>query len=308
MSHRSLILLAGALLLIASVSVSSAVHCQLPIANCPLPIDLSSPPDPAKVLEEQRSRGQAAQRLLGVAVRTFESEHFIVHSTFDEAQGKDVPALAEAVYRQFVSVFKVAPDEFTWTGKVVVYALARREEFAEFSAKAHGFAGNAAGAYFRAAGAQAELVVPRNGDMERFRQDLTHEGTHLLLHFYRKPGGVPNWLQEGLAQWFEFKAFPDCKACTDSRALLKKDPAEKLSTGLADIVKDDRPRESSDLAGYSYVWGFVAYLVEKRPGEFVAFVRELKDGAGREQAAQKAFGEGFAQLVDSWARQVPSDK
>lgn len=265
-------------------------------------------PDAARTVEEQRARGEAAGRLLGRTVRTFESKHFIVHTTLDDAEGAEIPKLAEESYQRFRDAMGIDEKDFRWTGKVVVYVLSGGEEFATFSEKAHGYQGGASGAYFRAALDQAELVLPRTQDAQRFKQDLTHEASHLLLHFYKQPGRVPNWLQEGLAQWFEFKGSPDSKAETEARKTVAGDPADKQLGQLNRLLKEGYPKEAADVAGYTYAWSFVDYLMDARRAELVRFMGELKDGADQEQAAKKTFGEDLSQLEKSWVKHVHADQ
>lgn len=261
--------------------------------------------DPEKILQEQRSRAEVTAKLLGVPVSTLESDNFIIHTTFDRAGRAGLTRLAEKLYRRFRRTLGArSQEEFVWTGKVVVYAFARREEFTEFSEKAHQFPGAAAGAYFRAAAGQAELVVPANGGRKRFEQDLTHEATHLLLHFYRHPGRIPNWLHEGMAQSFEFKAFRRCRAHLDSRSRIAKDLREKRLLKVAQFVGKDRPQLASDLMGYAYAWSFVDYLIERRRSQLIKFIRELKDGTESREAARKAFGAELSELEPSWVRHI----
>lgn len=258
-----------------------------------------------EVLAEQRTRGEVTGKLLGVTVATLESKHFIIHTTFDEADRDSLTALAERLHQRFSRTFAVkSSKEFAWTGKVVIYAFARREQFTDFSERAHSFRGTAAGAYFRAAGKQAELVVPRNGTREHFEQDLTHEATHLFLHFYRRTGRIPNWLHEGLAQSVEFKAFPKCPARTDAVTRISQDLSRKGLMKLRDLIDQDRPTAASDLVGYAYAWSFVDYLLEKRRTQLIRFIRELKDGTDLDKAAGKAFGVGLTELEPSWIAHV----
>ncbi len=261
----------------------------------------------AKVLAEQRRRGEAASTLLGRAVRTFESEHFIVHTTFSDADGEKIPGMAEAAYERFVKALDARAGEFCWTGKVVVYVLAGGEEFMTFSREAHGVEGGTT-AYFRASDAQAELVIPRNDTGDHFEQDLTHEATHVLLHFYRVPGSVPPWLHEGLAQTLEFQAFPKCRERTEAQERVKKGLEDNEAVGLVRLVKEARPASSSDLTGYAYSWSVVDNLLTSRPDEMRAFVRQLKDGTTQEEAVQKAFRTSLEALEAWWLKQVRKEK
>ena len=247
--------------------------------------------DPAKILQEQRDRGEVTSKLLGVPVVTLESEHFIIHTTFERGDAAGLSAFAEKLYGRLRRALGAGSDEaFTWTGKVVLYAFARRDEFTEFAERAHRFPGRVAGAYFRAVSGQAELVVARNGGRKRFEQDLTHEATHLFLHFYRHPGRVPNWLHEGMAQSFEFEAFRSCQAHVNARKRIARDLAAHKLMKLDDLLGPDRPGSASDLAGYDTAWSFVEYLRKKRRSQLLNYLRELKDGADSGQAAKKAFG------------------
>ena len=264
--------------------------------------------DPARVLEEQRARSDVTAKLLGVAVKTVESEHFIVHTTFDAVDAKKISDGLEEIDRQFKEALGVQDKEFVWTGKVVVYAFAKPEEFATFSEKAHGYQGGAGGAYFRAALDQAELVLPRKGNDERFKQDLTHEATHLLLHFYRRPGLIPNWLQEGLAQWAEFKAVPQCQARADSRKRIASDLAQRKLLRLTALVDDGRPVSADDVVAYAYAWSLVDFLADTRRDKLVRFVRELKDGVEQSVAAKKVFGDDIPNLEPQWIRFVDKYK
>jgi hypothetical protein len=139
----------------------------------------------------------------------------------------------------------------------------------------------------RAMGGEDLLVFTYWGD--RIQQDLRHELTHGLLHSVLK--GVPLWLDEGLAEYFELP--PEKKHINDSHLnYIRRSTAEPFRPSLTrleglDQVKDMTPAE------YRESWAWVHYFLQGNADARTAllgYLQQLKSnpqpGALRPRLAQ----------------------
>jgi hypothetical protein len=157
---------------------------------------------------------------------------------------------------------------------VQVYLFEERDRYEQFMAKNYPRLPQRR-AFFvaqpRFAGAAEELLVYAYLG-ERIQQDLRHELTHALLHSVLK--GVPMWLDEGIAEFFETPSANDGLNPEHLRRLR----AENASPNLARLeglneVRDMNPAE------YREAWAWVHLMLRGRPearNVLLQYVRELR--------------------------------
>ena len=260
-----------------------------------------TPEELQAVLTEQRGRSDVVAKAVGEQVFTLETPHFAMYTTFPVGDHPLLKELCEDVYGGFDRIFEISKNkDRMWDGKCVAYFFKTRSEFKKFAAAVHHYPAEVAGGYFRARGGQCELVIPNIEGLDRFKETLVHEGAHAFLHYYRVPGHVPNWVQEGVAQYFEFDRFPDsAHAKTLNRDVLTA--ARSFRTiPLKDLVAASRPTGPADVDGYAFAYSYVDFLIHKAPKRFADFVRGMKSGLEPEEALKKAYGLDFDEFQKHW--------
>lgn len=121
---------------------------------------------------------------------------------------------------------------------------------------------------------------------ERLEEDLRHEATHALLNV--AVNGLPLWLDEGLAEYFEA---PDEQGGVNAEHLdrLPRDRAEGWQPDLARLesLKDVRQMSPRD---YRESWAWVHYLLNGPPAgkaTLLGYLNDLRKGGQAPSLAER---------------------
>lgn len=126
---------------------------------------------------------------------------------------------------------------------------------------------------------------------------IIHEVTHVLVGSltFSCLGGVPTWLNEGLAVYSEGKLDPESQSQLDdaiqNNTLLT---VRSLSTGFSEVP-------SKALLSYSQSYSIVKFLVETYgQDKMTALLTSLRDGAAVDDALLDTYGFDIEGLEDAW--------
>ncbi|MEI8349706.1 MAG: peptidase MA family metallohydrolase [Candidatus Omnitrophota bacterium] len=138
---------------------------------------------------------------------------------------------------------------------------------------------------------------------ENFSRILSHELTHIIFREYVGYNRLPLWLDEGMAQYIEYR---------DS---LNEQSAVSL---MKQLIPGNRYLKFSDINGiytlgnntdvglfYAQAFCMVYFLIKRFSREdFSEFLSYLKDGNSLDDALRKSFNgiDGMAQFEESWRR------
>jgi len=218
-------------------------------------------------------------------------DHFIIFYTGEKQFAKDVLSASEKYYLRIADDLGYQRYEnfWQWDNRVKIYIYPDRETFQDSSLQPEWSEGLAN--YNR-----KEIISYEwhEGFVETL---LAHEIAHLVFRDYVGfNGGIPLWLDEGVAQWEEH---PKREVIRDEvRELLKKDEL----IPLAELTKMDI-RGSADEAQvrrfYIQAAMLVGFLVEEYgASRFVNFCRNLRDGKNLDDALRFAYPTNFRKLDD----------
>jgi len=161
-------------------------------------------------------------------------------------------------------------------------------------------------------------------EAERQIATILHEACHQIAFntgLQTRLGDYPLWLSEGIATFFESA---DTRSSTgwagagrvntynlqQIRHYFRSRPVDSLTTLL---VQDDRFRKGdTSAAAYGESWGLTFYLVKKKPKEFVAYLKKLRDrlpgnpsdSKGRLEDFQDSFGGDLDKLDKEFVRMM----
>jgi hypothetical protein len=134
-------------------------------------------------------------------------------------------------------------------------------------------------------------------DIEWGRDAIVHELTHVLVgHLtFSCLGGVPTWLNEGLAVYSEGGLDPASQSQLDDA--IKNDTlltVRSLSAGFSEVP-------SKAYLSYSQSYSIVKFLVETYgQDKMTALLTSLRDGATVDDALMDAYGFNVEGLEDAW--------
>ena len=258
-----------------------------------------------KIVARQLAIGPTVEAATAQTVTSYETDHFVIHTTFPPGDHKLLGDLCEKLYAGFDRIFQIsAKNDRMWDGKCLMYLFKDREGFVAFSTSMHRFPGQMAGGYFRARGGMCEVVIPNLSGIDRFKETMVHEGAHAFLHFYRSVGRVPRWVQEGTAQYFEFEEFPKSSMLRMHNRTVTRAVKDGRILTLKALQDSDRPRVGTDTEGYAWCYTYISFLIHTDAKKYAEFVRAMKSGLEPENALQKAFDWDFDAFQTAWLKAV----
>ena len=167
--------------------------------------------------------------------------------------------------------------------------------------------------------AKTNWLAVRLDECDNFQLPL-HEGIHQQVFnrgWYKRMAPVPVWFNEGIATGFENEG---SKLRGDPRKVSAEyltRSARPMAVTFADVIVDDTAFRGDVLAGdaYTRAWALHWLLVNRRPDEYAAFVKELGTRESfqrvppedRLETFQETFGLKVGDLQEYYVREVLKD-
>jgi len=225
--------------------------------------------------------------------QVIKSQHFLVYYAGEKSFAKDVSRRAEHYYDKIASDLGYARyDKFwQWENRVKIYIYATHEDFIRGAGIPRAWAQGMADY-------DKKEIISFKWSKGFLESLLPHELTHLIFRdfvgFPASGGGIPLWIDEGVAQSQEEGKKEEAEKIM--RQLIKKSgyiPIRDLMT------MDVRGEDNAFLAGYFYLEAIslVGFLIDEYGGrKFTLFCRALRDGKTFDKALFYAYGNSIANV------------
>lgn len=218
------------------------------------------------------------------------SQHFLVYHANDAAFAARVAESAEPLYRTIADDlgFKRTSGFWLWDHRARILIYPTREAF-QAACNAPGWAGG------RASSREHAIAGCRSDGDRLTSVILPHEMAHLVLSEFVGEARLPQWLNEGFAQW-------------EQNGRPKQAPAGGGPWIPLTQLFDMDVRRDGDTgrvhAYYAQCASVVGFLIGSYGGErFGVFCRALRDGKAVPQALSSAypdFADGIEALERAW--------
>jgi len=255
---------------------------------------LAATPDEvrARVTDIYHTFGRKVQEVLGERVKLVETDHFLIWTDWPAPFHERLVHSCETMYAALCRVFGISTAEQVFLAKCPLFCFESKARFLRFARSFDGFDGKEAIGYTRSIerNGHVHVVLLRRGraeeDFERFEYTLVHEGTHAFLHRLYSPRLIPNWVNEGLAEFMSDQVLGErCPA---------RGNAELLA---AQYVRHDWPVapllasvEPIGVHQYAIAHSLIAFLAGMKEGSLRGMIRRLKAGDGFAEALSAEFG------------------
>ena len=223
------------------------------------------------------------------------SQHFLVYYLDDKNFADNVSRNAERYYDKIASDLGYSRyDNFwQWDNRVKIYIYPDRAQFVAGTGVPREWAEGLA--KYK----EKEIISYKwsEGFLETL---LPHELTHLIFRdfvgFPASGGGIPLWLDEGVAQWEEESMKGEAKKIT--KELIRSHsyiPIRQLTE--MDVRKEENTLVARNF--YFQATTLVGFLVEKYGGrKFTLFCRGLRDGKSMDEALSSAYTNVISDTAD----------
>lgn len=256
-----------------------------------------------RIMEAYRTFGREVERVLGRAIISTETEHFLIGTDFAE---RDVPQLrswCEAMYATLTKTLGLSDDQRVFVAKCPMFCFRSRVRFRKFAKHFDGFDARDSIGYTRSieSSGHTHVAILHQGteaaDRDRFACTLVHEGTHAFLHRLYSTRLIPHWVNEGFADLMADRVLGDrCGKRPDASLLARC--FVRYDWSIRDMLESAAP---IGVEQYPLAHSVVAFLFERGAERFTHFIEQLKSGATIQSALSNTYdGLTIAALEREW--------
>lgn len=237
------------------------------------------------------------------AVATTQTHEFVVASDIPAAQLAPFTAKLDAMHDFLCDLYGIPRGEPVWKGKCLVVAFLREEDFAAFESRFMRVeARGAHGLCHQRSDGRVLMACHRGADASAFAHMLVHETSHGFNHRWLSPQPLPNWLNEGIAEWVGTQVVPHCRQVP----LKEARAAEFMKAGgtVGPGFFTDGPDHHIEAVQYGIASSLVRMMVARDRKKFASFVQGIKEGLPVEESLQSSYGGTLADLLAAYGRVV----
>jgi hypothetical protein len=260
--------------------------------------DLSAEQHATTVAELEAFVEQVRARFPKLVVsRTHE---FLVATDIPAAQMAPFVAGLDRMHDFLCDLYGIPRGEPVWQGKCLVVAFLSEDDFRAFE---DGFMQSRLrgmhGICHQRSDGRVITACHRGDDGPAFAHMLVHETSHGFNHRWMSPVRLPNWLNEGIAEWVGTKVVPGC-----DQVPLKEARAVEAMRSRRDVGPGFFEADNIEPVQYGIASGLVRFMATRDATKFAAFVKGIKEGAPVEAALRESFGASLDDLLAGYGRTI----
>ena len=237
------------------------------------------------------------------ALESTQTHEFLVAT--DIPAGQIAPYLAnlDAMHDFLCDLYAIPRGEPVWRGKCLVIAFLREEDFHAFEARFfEAVPRGVHGLCHQRSDGRVIMACHRGDDAPAFGHMLVHETSHGFNHRWMSPVRLPNWLNEGIAEWVGTQVVPASRQVPrkEARALELMRARRSLGDGFFDPGPDFHIQPDQ----YGIASSLVRFMVARDRRKFAAFVQGVKEGLDVETSLKESFRTSLADLVQAYGKAI----
>ena len=233
----------------------------------------------------------------------YETRNFLFLSDLPPPAANLYTSCLDEMHDQLCKAFAVKDRDRVWLGgKVPVIAFAHGEYFAAFEEE---FFKNRVdprrrqGLAHQESTGQVVVSCHCGNDPYYFAAVLVHETTHGFVHRYKSAQLVPNWLNEGMAEWVAMNVV------LKDQGVKRKVKAALLTMRQTGTLGGDFFTAEHIAPGqYGIATAMVDYLLRSNPKGFRAMIDNIKLGESWQSALKKSYRVTPEQLTQQFGMAV----
>jgi hypothetical protein len=227
------------------------------------------------------------------ALAVVEPHEFIVATDIPAAQMAPSTAKLDAMHDLLCDLYGIPQGEPVWQGKCLVVAFLAADDFRAFEGRFMEVdAKGMHGLCHQRSDGRVIMACHRGDDAPAFAHMLVHETSHGFNHRWMSPVRLPNWLNEGIAEWVGTQVVPGC-----DQVPLKEARAGEFVRATGGLGPGFFAAENIDAVQYGIASGLVKFMAGRDQRKFAALVRGVKEGLPVEESLRQAYGATLEELV-----------
>ncbi len=222
-----------------------------------------------------------------------ETHEFIMVTDMPKQEIGPYVASLDSMHDFLCDLYGIPRGEPVWKGKCLVFAFLSEEDFVAFEGRfmGSGLAG-AHGVCHSSSDGRVIMACHRGPMADAFAHMLVHETSHGFNHRWMSPQRLPNWLNEGIAEWVGTQVVPHSR-----QVPLKEAQSFAFMQQTGSLGPSYLTRANIDAIQYGISSALVKFLVKRDRKKFAEFVRGIKEGMTAEESLQASYKGSISDLV-----------
>lgn len=230
------------------------------------------------------------------ALRVNHTHEFLVATDIPPNLMAPYMATLDAMHDLLCDLYGIPRGEPVWKGKCLVIAFLAEADFVAFEAKFMRVqARGTHGLCHQGSDGRVVMACHRGDDEAAFAHMLVHETSHGFNHRWMSPSRLPNWLNEGVAEWVAAKV-----VTKSNQVQLKEAVASEYMRSRGDLGPDFFERPNIAPEQYGIASSMVRMLAGRDAKKFGAFVTAIKEGTPAEEALRQFYKQDTDGLVRAY--------
>lgn len=247
-----------------------------------------------------KQQGMQVQQMLP-SVQLYETARFLFYTNIPPEEVRPYVEKLDQMYGWMAATYNLPPGSQVWLGKTPVYAFLEQRQFAAFERRyfKNNLPSGVYGLCHQNSNGDVLIACYRGKDLAEFAQMLVHETSHGFIHRYKTKKPLPNWVNEGMADYIGALMVPDSLSVPmrESRAKerLKRTPTIRLGFfGPGKIEHGE----------YGLASSLTRFMLETNGESYVEFIECLKEGMPWQESLQAAYHSEPIDLVNAYAKWI----
>ena len=234
------------------------------------------------------------------ALREQRTHEFILATDIPAEQMAPYVASLDAMHDFLCDLYGIPRGEPVWKGRCLVVAFLREQDFQAFEARFMKVRMQAAhGLCHQSSDGRVIMACHRGDDPAAFAHMLVHETSHGFNHRWMSPERLPNWLNEGIAEWVAAKVVPG-----SDQVPLKEAQALDFMQRTGTLGPEFLTRQNIDAVQYGMASSMVKFMASRDLKKFAAFVQGIKEGLPVDESLRQTFRLSLDDLVKAYGKAV----
>ncbi len=265
--------------------------------------ELTATAQEKEVAKQRDYLKKVRQKFSNRKMHLYETDYFLFLTDLPASKVKPCTANLDDMYSQLCKAFNVTGKarKYHFLGKVVFIAFENGQDFKDFEKEFFSInnTGAAQGLSHMTSDGLVLISCFYGNDANYFAHLLVHETTHGFMHRYRTYRALPNWLDEGIAEWLGMN-------------VVKKNHGIKLKQDQAKA----RMRRDNNLGGnfftvdhihgeqYGMAVLIADYLIKKDRSAFRELIDSIKAGVDWREALKNTYGLTTDELTQQFGKSI----
>ena len=257
--------------------------------------EMSEEEDAAAVKALKESTDAVLDKM-GHKMGSTETERFLVYSDMPAKETKYWVGLLDKMYDELCKTFDLDNELNIWKGKCLLLFFNSQTDHLKYNSAAYGNnASGSAGICYQFHNGDVHIAMWRQREKLELAHTLVHEAVHGFLFRYQSSYYVPNWLNEGLAEFISVQLVKGPRypgRMTDARSFVKQ------RGGLDNFLS------AQNIIGphYGLAFDVTDMMVDENRKGYVKMIQGIKKGLSVEEAFEEEYGATIERVFEYYGK------